>query len=148
MDLHGLHVNEAITQLANHISHARTSSQPAPLSVIVGTGSHTKVTPFGGFQSVLRLCTLAGVDPGLVTLGLRTVTCTTLSPAVPATLNCCCCSHPAWAGVHFLSLGRRGITRGAIRRPARHSPLQSPAASRILTLQSQKKPKQLTMNII
>ena len=44
MDLHGLHVNEAITQLANHISHARISSQLAPLSVIVGTGTHTKVT--------------------------------------------------------------------------------------------------------
>ena len=43
MDLHGLHVNEAIAQLASHISTARTSSRPAPLSVIVGTGSHTKV---------------------------------------------------------------------------------------------------------
>ena len=43
MDLHGLHVNEAIQQLAVHISSLGGAPQAGPLAVIVGTGSHTKV---------------------------------------------------------------------------------------------------------
>ena len=43
MDLHGLHVAEALTQLSKQIGAAQVMPNPPRLTVVTGAGLHTKV---------------------------------------------------------------------------------------------------------
>ena len=54
MDLHGLHVAEALTQLSKQIGGMQGSSNPPRLTVVTGAGLHTKVRHLSRLPAHLR----------------------------------------------------------------------------------------------